>query len=253
MAAAGSELAGGTAPGGVDPQLKETLEDMDLGEEMGVKTELTADQAWGLVEPGVETQDMYEMTGLSAIAPSMFRDAFLCKMKGIYDTFGGPRQFLNRRFSTPELKQEFALHLFQTYMMRDNLEYTFGELLEGKVPDPPQAIFHVAMLTFDNEGSIKGNPLSATSMLLVDEFVTHGFITQGDPLLVAARPQLQKAAVRSPWASLCRGSSCTPFSVGYIKGQARTTTLLSCLAVLFEEGVNVAEARQRAFTGSANC
>jgi hypothetical protein len=97
----------------------------------------------------------------------------------------------------------------------------------------------VAALTFAAEGSLKGAPEVHTVLRLVDEILTDGFITGGEPLELVQDDRLDAvgAPLTSPWPGQLK-----PFSLGYSKGQARATTLLGILSVCRDKNIPIPEA-----------
>ena len=87
---------------------------------------------------------------------------------------------------------------------------------------------------------MKPPPRSTVALEILDQILNDGFVTAGDVLLVTQPQELLNEEahpilhVGSSFAKPLRS-----FSLGYVKGMARCTTLLSLLHWCAQEGVNL--------------
>ena len=93
---------------------------------------------------------------------------------------------------------------------------------------------HVAMLNYKKGCSLKPPPGPKTFKALLERCLLETFVTSSEPLLVTQpKPDLD-LATPGPWGSL---PGCA--SIGFSKGQARSTTLLSFLLWVMESSIDL--------------
>ena len=154
--------------------------------------------------------------------PQNFREKASVYGENILKMFGGPWQFLNHRFASEESKAEFASWLQSGFPRRYDLTYADPNNLPG---DSEQRFVVMASdLGWASSCSTKPPPYLHTALSLYDEYLTRGFVSSGDELL------------------LWRGQSPTvlpdnaSFWTNFVKGAARSGTLLFLLALVKEAG-----------------
>ena len=144
--------------------------------------------------------------------PDHFREVMLNRMASAFDVFGGPRQYLDYRFPTPEAKVDFAAALLKVFPRVTGVSYHEGR-------SPPDTldgvIVHPTSLAWEDFCSTKPPPYRCVAMELGDEYVTHGFVTSTDVLKLSGKT--------------CDPSHCDFFTLSYVKGAARAATLLVLL------------------------
>jgi len=92
---------------------------------------------------------------------------------------------------------------------------------------------HLCVFTYHDAGSTKPPPHVRTSLQLLEEYLTDGFVTSTEPILIKQPRKLEDSAYSplAPWCLEVQGAA-TPEgqllagSVGYIKGQARVHTVI---------------------------
>ena len=89
---------------------------------------------------------------------------------------GGPTQYLMKRAKTEEKRMGLGEELSMWFPERQDLMYHH----EGPLPRDSNIVFPLRLkdLAFGPACSPKPFPFLATSLALVDEILTHGFITQ---------------------------------------------------------------------------
>eukprot|EP00959_Pyramimonas_sp_CCMP1952_P155688 3256404-Pyramimonas_sp.AAC.1 len=84
-------------------------------------------------------------------------------MEHVCDTYGGPRQFLQQTFDTPDRRAAFYNNLMELLPPRQDIPYHDEKELEIIDPDgvadctTPMAL-HPCILSFQNISSVKGHP-----------------------------------------------------------------------------------------------
>lgn len=111
--------------------------------------------------------------------PENFRDLALGVLSEIIDYYGGPLRYLEVQLDTAEKRADFAEALKLTFPPKPNAEYR-GQSNPG-VPLPRNSTdtfaVHLADLGFGAGCSPKPAPFAVTSKALIDEFLTHGFVS----------------------------------------------------------------------------
>ena len=138
------------------------------------------------------------------------------------DTCGGPVQWLQATFNTVEKEQKFKEYLLSQFPWLDCVEYADPFFLGKK----EKSFVHITMLSYHPDRSTKGLPFRSVCRDLAEEFLTHGFLTEVEPLL------LWTTASDRSWIQ-------TNFTVRYVKGMARSSTLLMVLAMMQAEQVDI--------------
>ena len=141
--------------------------------------------------------------------------------------YGGPAQYLQQKYATAEQREKFA----------QDLDWLLPPLpTTSYVPPPSQwsalqfrpgqgrVHLHPAMLGYDLQCTTKPLPFSNTCQSLADEILAHGFLTETDTLAI--------------WMS---GSADIPnvFWTRYVKGMARSCTLLALLSLVIERKLSM--------------
>lgn len=133
----------------------------------------------------------------------------------ICDEFGGPQQWLANKFPKPEAVTCFRNDLLKQFPMMASVEYVQPALLGKR----EKTFVHISMLSFDADRSSKGLPYRHTCRELLEEYLCSGFLTESQPLLLWAT-QEDKALPQCD------------FNVRYVKGMARSCTLLATISIL---------------------
>lgn len=192
------------------PTLK--FEGSDAGETL---TELLAN---GLAADGAGSDG-----GLAGLTDgNLLVNALHEKFDRLCQQHGGPVQWLLWKFDTPEKENAFREQLLQLFPVMTSIEYVVPSLLSKK----EKTFVHVSMLSFKPESSTKGLPYSHTAKELVDEYLTHGFLTESQPLILWTLPRDKQLSQRD-------------FRPRYVKGMCRSSTLLALLALMFDMKVDL--------------
>lgn len=161
-------------------------------------------------------------------------------------TFGGPMQFLEQRYPDAAARQTYADKLWAEFPPMDTRPphsvIPLPSVREHEAHDGVSGsdlVLHLAALDFTSTASMKGPPSLRTANLLVDEILTDGFITLGDPLKVHHLGEAARS-VTPPWSQDL--SALPGFSVGYVKGAARTCVLHTIVTLCLDDNVSLREA-----------
>lgn len=163
-------------------------------------------------------------------------------MEKVCDQYGGPRQFLQQTYNTPELRAEFYRKLIEDVLPpREDMDYHDEKALKISDPDgvsqiaSPMAV-HPSFLSFQDISSVKGHPERHVCLKITEQVVRDGFISNQDNLVVTKNSMIERIGTFTPVdTSMGLGS------VGYIKGSARACTLLCICALFIEEETSLKE------------
>ena len=182
-----------------------------------------------------------------------FNDQMQAAMQRLVKEWGGPAQYLQAHLNGIPAKNEFARWLFKTFPLADdtlfqnhmNIDAVDDETRTSKAA----LCYHVAALGYDEKCSIRPPPEAVTCLLLADQYLVDGFITSSDPLLILPKPELgvDTDLVRL-WVPPAGESVLGVQTVGYLKGMARTTTLLSMLHLVMIDDLPLATLNPKLFS-----
>ncbi len=136
-----------------------------------------------------------------------FRDTALAVLSEELKQWHGPAQYLRKNYSTTQEIADFKDALDHHFPQQPGIVYHQSPTLPGET----ESVFHLRLtdLGYTVNCSSKPSPFLHTSLELLDEFLTHGVITKGDPLL------------------LCQGpTGADAFWSVFVKGMARSSTML---------------------------
>lgn len=207
---------------------------------------LTADQEWGLV-PAAATSDT--PSGDGSLSKTLldglvnFKSGMVNAMKHICKTYGGPRQYLNKIYCTAQKREGFAKLLVKHYPLKDTVSYVtdlnIPTVEQSEMSTKLPLVYHLSSFSFEEGASTKMPPGELVTLQLADEISTDGFITSGDPLLLS-KPHLQHP-MTDTWVN---GGALLVQGIGYVKGQARVSVLLSMVSMALEEGFSGEDMKQ---------
>ena len=190
-------------------------------------------------------------TGTASVAPEVSGETDLAgrpiaNMRRIC-TEEGPRRHLQRRWADD--MKGFYDGLMALLPVDDTIFYhdsaIVPEVTQADMSTTHPLALHPAMLSFAAVSSIKGPPEANVVEKLTEQIVLDGFITSGDPLLINPISEAQQSDINTPVMN-CGGRAAIPaFSVGYVKGSARATTLLCLLSLFVEDKVDLATVRRQ--------
>lgn len=154
--------------------------------------------------------------------PNEFKTALLLQFDQVCKQMGGPAQYLQHKHGE-------ALHVFATRMQEmipplETVQYWTGG--QQALSSKERINLHPNMLGLMPHATTKPMPYPNTCRALADEILTHGFLTDDDPLTV--------------WLCPGRPGQTTNFGVNFVKGMARSTTLLCLLDLIYHSGRDLA-------------
>lgn len=155
------------------------------------------------------------LTGQGITDKETLKQLVLTTFDQICDEFGGPQQWLADKFGGPEAAKLFRTDLLKQFPMMASVDYVQPALLGKR----EKVFVHISMLSFDADRSSKGLPYRHTCRELLEEYLCSGFLTESQPLLLWAT-QEDKALPQCD------------FVVRYVKGMARSCTLLATISIL---------------------
>ena len=173
-------------------------------------------------------------------------DRIIEAFKTLTKEYGGPRQFLQQRCNTEESLCAFHDALLLQLPPAEDIAYHCTQALcevasEADLASTSPMAFHPTLFSFVRQSSLKGDPESAVCEKLCEQIMADGFITSGDEFLVAPLQGVGLPSIKSAFTSP-GGASVVPFSIGYVKGSARMTTVLAIVAMCIDDGISVKEA-----------
>jgi hypothetical protein len=159
------------------------------------------------------------------------RDKLGAAFVGAVKKTGGPMQFLSQRYPTQTDRETYARDLWNQFPPMDtnppNLAWPISS---------GSHVLHLAQLDFSKLCTMKGPPALRTSILLADDILTSGFVTENDPISVIPLSDIT-CSVNGPW-----GGASMAFSMGYIKGAARLCTLHTLVTLCLDDSVDLHKA-----------
>ena len=154
--------------------------------------------------------------------PSLLKQKVLELVSFYLEEFGGPVQFLQGQLDTTDGQEKFRTQLLALCPWMDCVEYVHPGTLGAR----EKSLVHITMLDWDPSRSTKGLPFQKLARDLVEEYVTHGFLTETEPLLL--------------WTTAAqRQQSQRTFKPNFVKGMARCSSLLMLVAILLDEKVDI--------------
>jgi hypothetical protein len=218
----------------------------DIGQEVAPSSCLSAssaDKAWGLgvtessTTPGTTSGNLSAHTGQGLAS---FKEAMKNAMRDVVcRQHGGPRAYLNTTFDTAEKRKMFATTLLREFPMQDTHKYVSSldipAISKDKLGQHTPSIYHMASFSFHEDASTKMPPGEHLTLALVAEYLTDGFLSSGEPLLLSVPPTPMPNSFSDKWVTdgtfLVQG-------IGYVKGQARMLVLLAMMGLLIEDSVS---------------
>ncbi len=168
--------------------------------------------------------------GSEAIATSVgdtakFTRAVLAQFACACDQFGGPAQYLQQRWRHDLGK--FAEQLNTQLPQLETVSYLEPAHL-NRLASKERITLHASMLGFDAACTTKPLPYPTVAKALAEEYLTHGFLTEEEPLIV--------------WSTRATDLESLNFTMKYVKGMARSCTLLCLLDLICTAGCALASA-----------
>jgi len=152
---------------------------------------------------------------------------------------GGPRAYLNKTFDTAEKRKMFATTLLREFPMRDTQKYVTSlnipAISKDELGKHTPSVFHMASFSFHEDASTKMPPGEHLTLALVDEYLTDGFLSGGEPLLLSVPLAPMPDSFNDTWVT---DDTCLVQGIGYVKAQARMLVLLAMIGLRIEDYVS---------------
>lgn len=162
--------------------------------------------------------------------------------KKMADFPAGPGSLLVAEVMTDAEFEDFMQWLWLEFPEKPDVYYQHSKDITGvseeMLAQTPPSAYRLRAFAWDDRCSLKPAPGRDHAMTLVEHFLKHGFVTSGDPILAQhAAVEPMKKGLLAPWDKPDHGDCLAPFSLAFIKGRARITSLLALLWVMFDGGV----------------
>ena len=173
-----------------------------------------------------------------------FKTKLLAELDGLMRSYGGPAQYLWQSLPSESDVAAFAKYLWEAYPEMDDQYYHHSEKIPpvsaADLGTTPPVCLHVSALGFDKACSFKPPPGRALFMQLLEQYLTDGFVSQGEPLMIVQSRGTGLPDNHCPWSSDGDNQGPLPcFSVGYLKGMARVTTLMCLLHYCWKSNIDL--------------
>lgn len=222
---------------------------MEVEEALAVKSEVGATEKAGsefnfdLDMVGVAAESVEGTGDPAAGIPSLAsRQRVLADVEDVLQKHGGPVQYL---MSLDDVKS-FGEWLWMQFPEDDQVLYqhsaSFPKVSEGDLSTTQPLVVHVAALGFEATCSLKPPPGALQAKDLVDQYFLEGFCTtssEAGPLLVLEHHYA--GDVPELWQDGVSDNQLVPFSLAYLKGMARASSLLFLLHRLYVSKIDVSE------------
>ena len=178
-----------------------------------------------------------------------FKEMMTKSMKEVGQLHGGPSQYL--RSMTHEQKCDFAKWLWRTFPERHDILYhdsrDIPSVQEDDLGSTPATHIHLTSLGFDNDCSLKPATGRELFCSLIEQYLQDGFVTASEPLLVVqSRPPISYENL-PVLRSGVKGGALPTFSLGYLKGFARVSSLMALLFKVFELKVDLEKVHNKLY------
>ena len=166
-------------------------------------------------------------------------------MRKALQEHGGPQQLLLKKLPTEEDRVEYAKILWEMFSPLEThppaLDFMQLPTHHPEHQDSAPGIVHLASLDFTQNCSLKGPPSLKVSLQLLEEIVTDGFVSAGEPILVTAIPK--DTVPDGPWKQDHLHDIIGAFGLGFVKGAARVCTLHAIIRMAWEDRVDLKKDR----------
>ena len=138
-----------------------------------------------------------------------------------FDELGGPLQYMELRWSTTALRQEWIAAV-PTHFYSPEVSCTLNvdkipAILKTDLSKHLPVVIPLAAFGWGADRSVRGAPERGIAKKLAVEFMKDGLVSSGEPVLIHLDKTSEvatSAGVPLPWVGTLR-----PLSVGYLKGQ----------------------------------
>ena len=156
----------------------------------------------------------------------------------VLEPCGGPAQYLQHKLADPSEQTAFLQWLWGTFPLQEdklyNLENPMPSAEESQLGDQAPCKAHISMLGYMALCTLKPMPSAHSARLLVQHLLMDGFVTSSQPLQI--KHVTPDVLLTAPWAAAANGLPIHPFSLGYVKGMLRGSTILALLYMFWQDG-----------------
>ena len=156
---------------------------------------------------------------------------------------GGPTKWLLGKLDTDRRKHFFTYWLWDTFPEKDDVFYQHQaslEMVKSEEELKNNSNFlsvHPATLGYEPGCTLKPPIGSAKFIAILDQLMIDGFVTGTEPLLINLPDAIHNDRT-PPWGA---SGVLAPHSLGFIKGNARVSTLLALLCFAMDQGFKKAD------------
>ena len=181
-----------------------------------------------------------------------FTDKAIKAMKLIATEFGGPLKYLESHLANSVDQESFSSWLYNTFTEKDDLfchhDFVLPWVRSGHdLASSPPVVVNIAALGFGSAASLKPDAGTQLFEQLVEQYLSDGFVTNSEPLLVTQPSEMQVGnQLTIHWTS-SSGLAMNTQSLGYVKGNARTSSALALLHWVFANGLDMLKAHPTLF------
>ena len=157
----------------------------------------------------------------------------------ICERYGGPQQYLIANVSSADEMSRFAAWLYDTFPERGDVLYStempLPTITEIEMAQSLPLVVHVGALGFLMCASTKPGPGREVFGDILEQYMIDGVVTASEPMIatgVVPTPE----DVKIPWSG-----TLVPFSIGWIKGLARGTSVLAALHRFWRLDIDIKE------------
>ena len=175
-----------------------------------------------------------------------FTDSIMEALSSILSKYGSCGSFLHSRFSTQAEVVDFVSYLHTLFEAAEPQQFLDFPLPSHSISEQANVKpIKLPLGAFSIKPSCSLKPDADHQLVfgLAKMILKQGFLSAAEPLLVTGHAELyqeaQASGVVAPWKG-----PLLPQCVGFLKGKARMHTLLTILAVCFDNSINLTEARQ---------
>jgi hypothetical protein len=170
----------------------------------------------------------------------IFKRKVQAGMKYLAEQYHSPGKYLESVLGDPGSVNKFAEHLWTYYPEQDDTTYHHHKRLEPTAEKEwshtlPTCL-HLNSFGFEKGCSLKPFPGTETWLILTDQYLADGFQTNSEPLLVVQSVQVSSSSWKIWWSD---PDPMPSFSLGYVKGMARMSSLFALLHYCWVEGLDV--------------
>lgn len=220
---------------GLSETKMEDLETKSVAPSMTVEADIMVNGGDGVATPMAAAEAVTDMV------TGQLKNMILEDAQTHLSQSGGAMQYLQH----VDLRS-FGEWLWQTFPENDQFLYhrkaSLPTVKESDTSQTTPLLIHVAALGLHRACSLKPPPSQRLSMALLEQYLVDGFVTStvdSGPLLVLERTVLPEG-LPDLWQD-DSPDALQPFSLAYLKGMARATTLLFLLHRLYVNQVAVVE------------